>query len=48
VIGMKTIETMRAAGATCLSIETGRTLLFDPVGIVAAADAAGIAIVSEP
>jgi UDP-2,3-diacylglucosamine hydrolase len=48
VIGVKTIETMRAAGATCLSIETGRTLLFDPVGIVAAADAAGIAIVSEP
>lgn len=47
VIGVRTIETMRAAGATCLSIETGRTLLFDPDAILAAADTAGIAIVSE-
>lgn len=47
VIGVATIQTMIAAGATCLSVEAGRTLLFDPVGIVAAADAAGIAIVGE-
>lgn len=47
VIGLRTIETMHAAGATCLSIEAGRTLLFDPPAIVAAADAAGIAISAE-
>jgi len=48
VIGIRTIETMRDAGATCLSIEAARTLLFDPEAIIAAADAAGIAILSEP
>ncbi len=48
VIGVKTIEMMRAAGATCLSIETGRTLLFDPEAIVSAANEANIAIISEP
>src|SRR5215469_3314560 len=48
VIGIRTIETMRDAGATCLSIETGRTLLFDPEAIIVAADTAGIAILSEP
>ena len=47
VIGLRTIETMRAAGATCLAIEAGRTLLFDPAAIVAAADAAGITICAE-
>ena len=29
VIGMRTLESMIAAGASCLSIEAGRTLLFD-------------------
>ena len=47
VIGVATIETMRRAGATCLAIEAGRTLLFDQAAIVAAADSAGIAIVAE-
>ncbi len=47
VIGLRTIETMRAAGATCLAIEAGRTLLFDPAAILAAADAAGLTIVAE-
>jgi len=47
VIGVKTIDVMRAAGATCLSIEAGRTLLFDPAAIAAAADQAGIAIMAE-
>ncbi len=46
VIGVATIRTMQAAGATCLAVEAGRTLLFDPAAIVAAADAAGIAIVA--
>ncbi len=47
VIGLRTIETMRGAGATCLSIEAGRTLLFDPPAILAAANAARIAITAE-
>jgi UDP-2,3-diacylglucosamine hydrolase len=47
VVGVPTIQTMQRAGATCLSLEAGRTLMFDPEAIVAAADAAGIAIVSE-
>lgn len=49
VIGVPTIEVMHRAGATCLALEAGRTLLFDRGAIVRAADAAGIAIlVSEP
>ena len=47
VVGVATIETMLAAGATCLSIEAARTLMFDPGAIVAKADEAGIAIVAE-
>ena len=46
VIGVATIQTMQSAGATCLAVEAGRTLMFDPAAIVAAADAAGIAIVA--
>jgi DUF1009 family protein len=47
VIGLTTIETMARAGATCLAVEAGRTLLFDAAAIVAAADRAGIALVAE-
>jgi DUF1009 family protein len=47
VVGVATIEVMQAAGATCLSVEAGRTLMFDPAAIVAKADLAGIAIVAE-
>lgn len=47
VVGVPTIETMRAAGATCLCIEAGRTLLFDREAMISAADAAGIAVVGE-
>jgi hypothetical protein len=46
VIGVATIHTMHAAGATCLAIQAGKTLLFDPAAIIAAADQANIAIVS--
>jgi UDP-2,3-diacylglucosamine hydrolase len=46
VVGVATIETMQAAGATCLSVEAGRTLMFDPAAILAKADAADIAIVA--
>ncbi|MEG9437937.1 UDP-2,3-diacylglucosamine diphosphatase LpxI [Edaphobacter sp. HDX4] len=47
VIGVPTIQTMKRAGATCLAIEAGRTLMFDPDAIVRAADEAEIAIVAE-
>lgn len=46
VIGIHTIATMRAAGATCLALEAGRTLIFDREAVRAAADAAGIAVVA--
>ena len=46
VIGIKTVETMIRAGASCLSVEAGRTLLFDHDGLLARANQAGIAIVA--
>jgi hypothetical protein len=46
VIGVSTIEVMRRAGATCLAIEAGRTLVFDNDNLLTIADAAGIAIVA--
>lgn len=46
VIGVRTIETMRAAGATCLAIEAQRTLIFDRDAVRAQADSAGIAVVA--
>jgi hypothetical protein len=48
VIGMRTIETMIQAGASCLSVEAGRTLLFDREAILLRAREAGIAIVATP
>ena len=38
---------MQQAGATCLAIEAGRTLIFDLEAVTAAADPAGIAIVAD-
>ena len=46
VIGVATVEAMIAAGASCLSVEAGRTLLFDRDEIVKHANQAGIAIVA--
>lgn len=46
VIGMKTIEIMRQAGATCLAIDAQRCLLLDGDRIIEAANASGIAIQS--
>jgi hypothetical protein len=45
VIGMATVETMNRAGASCLSVEAGKTLLFDREKLLKRADEAGIAIV---
>jgi DUF1009 family protein len=47
VIGLKTIEVMRAAGATCLALDAGKCLLLDGEKIPEAADAAGIAVVAD-
>ena len=47
VIGLATIQAMSRAGATCLAVDAGRTLLFDQAAIAAAADRAGIALVAE-
>jgi DUF1009 family protein len=47
VIGVKTIEVMQAAGATCLALDAGKCLLLDGEKIVDAANAAGIALVAD-
>jgi DUF1009 family protein len=46
VIGEATIAAMHEARATCLALEAGRTLIFDRERVIAAADAAGVAIVA--
>lgn len=48
VIGIRTVETMIRAGASCLSVEAGRTLLFDRETLLKRASEAGIAIVAVP
>jgi DUF1009 family protein len=48
VIGIRTVETMVKAGASCLSVEAGRTLLFDREALLQRASHAGIAIVAVP
>ncbi|MGD0735930.1 MAG: UDP-2,3-diacylglucosamine diphosphatase LpxI [Terracidiphilus sp.] len=46
VIGIRTLEAMIEAGASCLSVEAGRTLLFDRDALIERAGQAGIAIVA--
>jgi hypothetical protein len=48
VIGMATVEAMIRAGASCLSVEAGRTLLFDREALLKKAAEAGVAIVATP
>jgi DUF1009 family protein len=47
VIGVKTIEVMHAAGASCLAVDAGKCLLLDGQKIIDAANAMGITIVAE-
>jgi DUF1009 family protein len=47
VVGLRTIDVMRRAGATVLSVDAGRTLIIDGPSVVAAADEAGIAVVGR-
>ena len=48
VIGVRTLETMIRAGASCLAIEAERTLLFDEATLVTRANDADIAILAVP
>lgn len=47
VVGVATIDSMRAAGATALTVDARRTLVMDGDRFFAAADAAGIAVVGR-
>jgi DUF1009 family protein len=47
VVGIATISALAAARATLLSVDAGKTLMIDGDAVVAAADAAGIAIVGR-
>ena len=47
VIGVRTIEVMQAAGATCLAVDAGKCLLLDGDRVIEAADAEKIAISAE-
>jgi DUF1009 family protein len=46
VIGVPTIETMIAAGATCLCISAGKTLIFDRDEMIALANKNKLAILA--
>ncbi len=48
VVGIPTIQVMARAGATLLSLDAGKALMFDKPRMIAAADDAGIAIVGRP
>jgi len=47
VIGVKTIETMVHAGASCLAVDAGRCLLLDGDAVTRTADEAGIAVCAD-
>ena len=47
VIGLKTIETMARAGASCLAVDAGRCLLLDGETMTRAADEAGITVCAD-
>jgi DUF1009 family protein len=47
VVGLATIQAMRIAGATALSVDAGRTLVFDGEHVFASANEAGITIIGR-
>lgn len=47
VVGVATIEQMRAAGADALSVDAGKTLVIDGQAVIDAANAAGIVVVGR-
>jgi len=48
VVGMRTLDAMLRAGATCLSVEASRTLLFDRDALLRRAGEESLAIVAVP
>jgi UDP-2,3-diacylglucosamine hydrolase len=47
VVGLATVHAMRTAGASALSIDARKTLMFDRAELIRSADEAGIAIVGR-
>jgi UDP-2,3-diacylglucosamine hydrolase len=47
VIGVKTVEGMQAAGATCLALDAGRCLLLEGDAVLQSANGARISIVAD-
>jgi DUF1009 family protein len=47
VVGLATVQAMRIAGASALSIDAGRTLMFERDALLASANEAGITIVGR-
>lgn len=47
VIGLGTIQAMRIAGASALSVDAGKTLMFDKETLLASANEAGITIIGR-
>jgi UDP-2,3-diacylglucosamine hydrolase len=47
VIGVKTIEVMEAAAASCIAVDAGKCLLLDGAAVIHAANAASIAVIAE-
>jgi DUF1009 family protein len=47
VVGVKTLEVMRRAGATCLALDAGKCLLIDGDAVIRSADESQVAIVAE-
>jgi len=48
VVGLPTIEQMRACGATALAVDAGRTVFFDREKLIELANQVGIAIQAFP
>jgi UDP-2,3-diacylglucosamine hydrolase len=47
VVGLATVQAMRVAGATMLSVDADKTLIFDREAFFASANEAGIAIIGR-
>lgn len=47
VVGVKTIETMQKAGATCLALNAGKCLFLDGNDVIVAADKAQVCIIAD-
>jgi DUF1009 family protein len=47
VVGLRTIEVMRHAGATCLALDARKCLLVDGDAVIEAADHAAMAVVAD-